>query len=93
MPGAIAPASRNGQSSDASVPLLALETSPIAAVSTSAVLTVTSAPSTGSSVRRNPNRTATASAPKSAAEQHARSTAANYAGRRISTNSQSPPFV
>jgi hypothetical protein len=80
LPGAIIPASRKGQRS----PGLRLrpggsESTPIMAVSASAMLEVASAPSSGSGVRRREIRIATAIAPKSAAETHASRTASNEA--------------
>ena len=76
-PGAIAPATRNGHSSPRSKSGLA--TRLIAPVTTSATVDMASEPSSGSSLLRRANRTATAIAPKSAAERHARRTAATQA--------------
>jgi hypothetical protein len=80
-PGAIAPATRNGQASTRSVPRAA--TRQIAAVSASATDDIASDPSSTSSNRRIANRTATDIAPNSAAEAHASRTAATQAARSI----------
>ena len=76
-PGAIAPATRNGHTSPRSKSGLAARA--IAPVTASATVDIASEPSSGSSLLRRANRTATAIAPKSAAERHARRTAATQA--------------